>query len=151
MQTLHQVEEVDDFQGLQIANHQEEFKSPACLPLGWHSVLSDVEFECLSVWKAFPSWLQVPLQSMIQSNILGISPTFILCLIPEDIYIYKFWCVPDRESGLQVEIRGQPTFYKVPDSKYLRFCGPYSLCHNHSALHSQASLSMGFLQARIPE
>ena len=84
MQTLHQVQEVDDFKGLQIANHQ-EFKSPACLVLGLHSVLSEVVFDCISVWKAFPSWLKIPLQSMIQSNILGISPTFILCLIPEDI------------------------------------------------------------------
>lgn len=61
------------------------------------------------------------------SNILGISPTFLMCLAPEDIWNYRFWCTLDRNSGLQVEIRGQPTFYKGPDSKYSRFCGPYDL------------------------
>ena len=65
MQTLHWVKEVDDFKGLQIANPQEESRSPEHTLLGWHGVSSSVELECLYVWKALPSWPQIPLQSMV--------------------------------------------------------------------------------------
>ena len=27
-----------------------------------------------------------------------------MCLAPVDIWIYKFWCTLDRNSGLQIEI-----------------------------------------------
>lgn len=33
------------------------------------------------------------------------------------------------------------TFHKGPDSKYVRYCGPYELCQNHSTLHVSAKTS----------